>query len=192
MMDLPLDDPHRWLAAALDLLEDGVARRRSPWRVMTLATWDGDGPDLRSVTLRGHEAARRQLRFNLDRRSPKWAQMKACPSVALHGYDAAGRIQLRLRGLVALHGDGATADAAWARSQPMSRACYAALHGPGAVLDMPSSAPVLGDGEAARGVFGAAIFTYHRIDMVWLRAQGHVRVRIDWTDGVPQAQWVAP
>jgi pyridoxamine 5'-phosphate oxidase len=194
MIDLPLDDPQGWLPHAQALLADGVARRRSAWRVMTLASLSSEGwPELRSVTLRHFEAQAWELGFNLDRRSPKWAQMAAHDQICLHGYDAAGRMQLRLWGHVRLHGDDALGDAAWRASQPMSRACYAVAQAPGVEISTPPLAPAKPDAQdtEARAHFGAARVSVSRIDMLWLRAEGHVRVGAYRENGLMQARWLA-
>jgi pyridoxamine 5'-phosphate oxidase len=191
---LALDDPQGWMPIAQALLADGVARRGSAWRVMTLASLSADGwPEVRSVTLRHFDAQAWELGFNLDRRSPKWAQMAAHDQICLHGYDAAGRMQLRLWGHVRLHGDDALGDAAWMASQPMSRACYAVAQAPGAELPSPPLAPAKPDGqdEQARAHFGAARVELNRVDMLWLRAEGHVRVGAYLEDGAMQARWLS-
>ena len=60
-------------------LERAAREREHGWRIMTLATVEGEQAHARSVTLRGADAAAQRLVFYTDDRSPKLAQMKHNP-----------------------------------------------------------------------------------------------------------------
>jgi pyridoxamine 5'-phosphate oxidase len=128
------DDLTAVLEDALDRLAEGVADRRSAFHTPTLGTIGrGDGrPRLRTVVLRGFDAAGPSLRFHTDRRSAKIEEMRVSPQVSLHVYDAAAKLQVRVEGWARLHMTDAIADAAWAASKAFSRQCYGIEPGPGA------------------------------------------------------------
>jgi hypothetical protein len=76
-----------------------VADRRSGFHTVQLASIGPDGmPWVRTVVLRGVEAAARRLRVHTDRRSAKFAEPAARPAVEVCAYDPRAKIQLRLRG----------------------------------------------------------------------------------------------
>jgi pyridoxamine 5'-phosphate oxidase len=180
------------LAEAFRLLSRGVADRRSPFHTPCLGTIGADGvPMLRTVVLRGVEVMERRLRIHTDLRSAKVGEIRACGAVAVHGYDPAAQVQLRLSGIATLHADDGVADAAWAASRPFSRRCYAIADAPGTACAAPPSAP--GDEASGRGNFAALIVAFDRLEWLWLCAEGHRRARFSWqADGALSATWLVP
>lgn len=184
---MTLDDA---LADAFRRLETGAADRRSAFHTVTLATIGADGgPRARTLVLRAFDPGARTIRLHADARSDKVAELLAAPRCALHLYDAAAGLQLRLTGTAAVH-DDALADAAWDSSREMSRMCYAAEHAPGTEVEEPPPAPT--DSAAGRANFRALLITVETLDWLLLLAAGHRRARFDWRDGTLAASWVAP
>jgi len=181
------------LAEACRLLARGVADRRSPFHTPTLASIGADGaPRLRTVVLRSFDAAARQLRVHTDRRSAKYAELLVDPRAALHGYDVAAQVQIRLSGRISLHAESALADAAWAASHPGSRLCYAIAPGPGTPVAAPPAAPLALD-AAARDNFAALVLHFDTLEWLWLAAAGHRRAHFAWdAAGACAARWLVP
>ena len=184
--------PDRALDGAVALLARGVADRRHAFRTPTLATRGLDGaPSLRTVVLRGFDAAAWTLRFHTDRRSAKAAELAAEPRAMLHGYDPATQVQLRLAGRVSLHHDDALADSAWAAMPARSWLDYAAALRPGARVAEPPAAAR--DAASARANFLAAVMQVESIDWLLLAPHGHRRARFDRdAAGTCTAYWIAP
>lgn len=185
------------LEATWAQLARGVNDRRSPFHTPTLGTIARDGsPSVRTVILRGIDAAERRLRFHTDRRSAKAVELKSDPRVAMHFYDAGQKIQLRVAGTAHVHAGDATAQAAWQKSQVMSRACYTQALPPGAAIGDPASLPQLAgvpDGaETGFENFAAVVITVRSIDWLYLGSQGHRRAQFEWPDGVLRKTWLAP
>lgn len=180
------------LAEAFRRLARGAADRRSPFHTPTLATIGADGaPQARTLVLRGFDAATRTLRLHTDARSRKVAELARDPRCALHLYDAAAKLQLRLAGRAALHGDDAVAEATWAGSRDFSRMCYAIAPAPGTPVATPPPAPR--DAEAGRGAFRVILLRFDRLDWLELAAPGHRRARFAWAQGhAPDASWLVP
>lgn len=176
--------------AAFALLSRGVADRRHPFHTPVLGTVGRDGePRLRTLVLRGFDAATRSLRLHTDRRAGKAADIAAQPRACLLGYDPAQRVQIRLEGHATLHADDAVADAGWAASRDFSRMCYAIEPGPGRPVVAPPPAPL--DPEAGRPNFAVILLRFDRLEWLWLAADGHQRALFDW-QGDPGAAWLVP
>jgi len=185
------DDLAKIRTAAFALLARGVADRRSPIHTPTLASIGLDGtPRARTLVLRGFEATTRTIRLHSDRRSGKFAELTQDPRCALHGYDPAAQVQLRLEGIASLHTDDAVAQSAWQASRPFSRICYSIEPGPGTVISEPIPAPQ--DEAAGRPHFGVILLRVHSLEWLWLAAAGHRRARWDWLPGEERATWLVP
>ncbi len=199
------DDLREALAEACRLLARGVADRRHAFHTPTLATLGLDGaPRARTLVLRGCEAATRTLRLHTDRRAGKWAELEAEPRCALHLYDAGAAIQVRLLGRASLHAGDGVADAAWEATRPFSRLIYAVQPAPGSPTAAPPPAPTPAptpasqDGTGAREHFAAILFRWHRLEWLWLAAEGHRRARFTWDEhaaeaaDTAEATWLVP
>ncbi len=178
------------LAQAFAQWARGVADRHSPFHTPTLASIGRDGsPRLRTLVLRGFDAASRTLRLHTDRRAEKFAEIAAEPRVSLHGYDPGQRVQIRLDGVASLHTDDAVGEAGWAASRDFSRMCYAIDPGPGMPVGAPPPAPL--DPEAGRPHFAVIQLEFFRMEWLWLAAMGHRRARFTWGE-TPSAAWLVP
>ncbi len=196
--DLPAfyDDLDASVTEALACLAAGVGDRRDPFHTPTLATVGLEGtPKLRTVVLRGWDADARILRIHTDRRSPKAAELAANPAAAVHVYDPARKLQLRLDGTATLHADDAAAGAAWDATRPMSRICYQVTGAPGSPVDGPAAvafdADATGEGADHFLVLRIAI---SRIEWLYLAHEGHRRAAFAWDDGARRwaGQWLVP
>lgn len=181
-------------SAAFALLAEGVAEPRSPFRGPALATMDRSGrPAVRTVILRRFAPEARRLSFHTDRRSAKYAELAARPAVALHVWDAARKVQLRLDGDAGLHVGDAVARALWDGAGPGSRAGYRQATGPGRPLPAPSAPDSLPRDEgAAFGDFVAVEIVFHCLDWLALSRHGNRRARFSWQGGGCDARWIAP
>jgi hypothetical protein len=192
------DDLDATRAEALRLFAAGVGDRRSPFHTPTLATigLSNAHPRLRTVVLRAFEAERPSLRFHTDRRSQKIAEIRANPQVAVHGYDPAAKIQIRIEGWARQHVDDAVADAAWAGSRLMSRQCYGTEPGPGSAIAEGGAftLPEPTAEETARGRehFCAVTVEIGSLEWLYLAQSGHRRAHFDWTGDGWFGRWLAP
>lgn len=188
------------LHAAWAPLAAAVAMRCGPFHTPTVATISAAGvPRLRTVVLRGCEPSAWRLRFHTDRRSSKFAELAANPSIALHAYSRSAKLQVRLDGIAHLHCDDEIADLAWAHSRPSSRECYAQGPVPGTIVGAPEPdrSPVAGPLEplnAARDNFCAVLVDVTVLEWLYLRAAGHRRAKFwhDCANGHTGGAWLAP
>jgi pyridoxamine 5'-phosphate oxidase len=178
------------LQTAFALLARGVADRRSHFHTPVLGTVGRDGrPRLRTLVLRGFDAAERTLRLHTDNRTEKAADILTQPRVSLLGYDPGQRVQMRLDALATLHTDDAVADAGWAASRDFSRMAYAVEPAPGRPAAEPPPAPL--DPAAGRPNFAVILLRFDRLEWLWLAAEGHQRALFTW-DAEPNAAWLVP
>jgi pyridoxine/pyridoxamine 5'-phosphate oxidase len=186
------------LAHAWRLLARATADRRSGFRTVQIATVAEDGPRVRTVVLRGAEAAERLVRVHTDTRAAKVGEIAANPIVEICAYNAQAKIQLRLRGKATAHRDDAVADAAWAATAPFSRVCYRAPIGPGAPIAEPGEADPTererdpADVDHGRDAFVAVTVDVTRLEWLYLAAHGHRRAVWDWDGEGWRGRWLAP
>ncbi len=178
------------------LLACGARERRTAFHTPALASLGLDGrPRLRTVVLRGVEASAGTLRFHCDRRSDKAAEIARDPRVALHVYDAPGKIQVRVEGWASLHADDALADAAWHASRPMSRAVYAVQPASGAPIPAGGAyaSPERAEADSpGRADFAAVVVAAETIEFLHLARAGHRRARFTLAGGVWIGGWRVP
>ena len=165
-------------------LQQAAAEHEHPWRLVTLATFDGHRPQARSVILREVDIAARELSFFTDARSPKVAQMRAQPLGSVLCWSAPLGWQLRLEVNLQVSTEGAEVAARWARlkSSPSAHDYLSPL---------PPASPVAdryAPGPAARHHFAVVHAQVQAIDWLELHAEGHRRARFDKAG----ARWLQP
>ena len=165
-----------------------AADKAHAWRVMGLATVDGDAADLRSVVIREVDTHARTLMFFTDARSPKVAQIAAQPQATLLAWSPALSWQLRLRVRLVVETTGLAVSSRWARLK-MSPAAqdYLSPLPPGAPLSGPL--PPQTPARDSRNHFAVVLAQVHALDWLELRPGGHRRALFG-ADG--SGQWVTP
>lgn len=179
--------------------------RRHAFRTPVFCTVDAqDGsPRARTVVLRHADPEALVLRCHTDRRSAKVREIEREPMVVWLFYDAAARVQLRIRARATVHLDGEVFEDAWQRTALMSRRCYLAPHEPGMPAEKPSanlpddaidSEPSLERSEDGRANFAVVQTRVLSMDWLWLRHDGHRRAAFVWNEdgSVGDAGWRQP
>ncbi len=199
--------PQAWLAHAWSSLARGALSARHGFHVGQLASVASDGePRVRTVVLREVSSEARQLICHTDRRAGKCAELMARPRVGWHFYDARHKLQLRLQGDANVHLDGPLWRRRWQASAVGSRRCYLAVDAPGtpqAAWDSGFPAalrdrrPEAAESEAGQVNFAVVVCEIDRLEVLWLSAQGHRRLRFTWvpsTEGPGRwdGGWVTP
>jgi hypothetical protein len=197
------DDLHAVLADCWTVLSRGAVDRRHPFHLPALANLGPQGrPEVRTVVLRGCDSDHRTLWFHTDRRSPKIDQLVGHPSCVWLFYSPAERVQLRVAAFARVHTDDACADAAWNRTQLMSRRCYLAPEAPSQPTPAPSpnlpewalEGTLTGENTAhARERFALVRTTVTEIDWLLLHHAGHRRARFRFNPDTPtEMAWLQP
>ena len=187
------------LADTWKRLEEGVDDTASPFHAPTVASLRDDlTPDVRTVILRGMDAANGTLRFHTDARSGKVAQLAARADCAIHIY-APPKLQIRLDGRATLHaGDDAVANEAWASARPSSLVPYAQTDAPGTRLRKLAEPTLRAKALApeqvalARANFCAVMVKVERIDRLMLESIGNTRAAWVRNDAGWDGCWLAP
>lgn len=174
--------------------------RKSPMHVPVVGTADGD---LRMMVLRACDPGIGLLRFHTDARSPKARLVGEQGMASVLAFDAAAKVQLRLRGPARIEMAGPAADAAWAASTAFARRCYLAVGAPGSPAPAPTSGlppevegicPDESQLLAARENLSVLLIEPTSLDWLYLAHDGHRRAQFtragpgqDW-----QGTWVIP
>ena len=191
-----MERPTKPLAAVLEesfgLLQEGARDPDSPWRNPALATVAPDGrPAIRTLVLRRFSPGMRIAELHTDARSPKMAALALNPRAALHGWDPARRIQLRLDGIVTL-ADDAHVQRAWEALHEGSRATYAVAQAPGTPISEPSPAAPSRGVDEARLDFRVLAFQVEALEYLSLAPHAHARAAFRWHEQAPDATWLVP
>ena len=177
--------------ALADLHEDiwqrlarGVRDRRAASRHPVLATVGrAGGAEARVLVLRGASRANATLKLHTDSASGKVAELRAEPRACLLVWDAAARLQIRLRGRVEVRpGDAAE----WRRVPEGARAAYGGTP-PGAPLAAPEEVDATPD--PAR--FTVLTARLEEIEALHLGQPHHRRARFRADEGWA-GRWIAP
>lgn len=174
------------LDRAWSCLERGPVDRDAAARHPTLATIDRQGwPEARTVVLRSVSRADDLVEVHTDLHSPKVASLRATPRAALHVWDAAARLQIRLQARVEILTGPEVAET-WAQVPDHPRQSYGIVPPPGTPI---------GSSRGYRAVPDPATFAVLRchpvhIDLLHL-GDVHRRARFLQADGWT-GQWLAP
>jgi len=164
-------------------LERAAREREHGWRIMTLATVEGEQAHARSVTLRGADAATRRLVFYTDDRSPKLAQLQRNPLGTLLAWCRQLSWQVRLQVRLVQETDAALVGERWARLRMTPAAQdYLSPMAPGEPLTHP------GQERGSREHFSIVNAEVMSLDWLELHPEGHRRAL--FSTGGPQ--WVQP
>ena len=154
------------------------------FRVMGLATVDGERADLRSVVLREVQPDERTLVFFTDARSPKVAQIQRQPAGTLLVWCEQLSWQLRLRVQLEVETSGLAVSSRWARLKLTPAAQdYLSPLPPGAPVEHPLPE------RSTREHFAVVHARVQAIDWLELHAEGHRRAVFD---AAGQGRWLAP
>ena len=180
------------LADAFRRFSRGVADRRSAFRSPALATVGLDGrPQVRTVVLRGFDAAARLVTVHSDLRAAKIAALRADPSAALHVWDDGAQVQVRIDGTATIAAGDDLARAEWARLHEGSRAAYSLQPAPATPVEEPADIPRV-DEAAAFAQFAVLRVRVNRLEWLHLAREGQRRASFVWRDDVLEQRWLVP
>lgn len=180
-------------------LVNGAVKGRDPFHLPAVANFIDGEISLRTVVLRKALPEDRELRFHTDIRSPKWIALQVNPTISALFYDAASRIQLRVKGKAVLYFNDTITSEAWEKTNLSSRRCYLTPFTPSDFSDIPTSglSPQieqeefsLEESEAGKENFGVVGIKVDSIDWVWLNHAGHRRAYFDYVKG--EYNWMIP
>ncbi|WP_069262068.1 pyridoxamine 5'-phosphate oxidase family protein [Paraburkholderia nodosa] len=180
-----------------DCLAAAVREDKHPFKVMQAATVSLDGaPNVRTVLLRSAIEPQNVLTFHTDLRSPKIAELRREPRIALVGVDPVHNLQVRVSGETRILCDGQARLDAWRSSPDHDLVVYRTRLPPGTPMihadDALDETHVPGPGEGLRH-FGVVEVRPTRLDWLDLSAADlhrralYVRRGDTWVDS-----WVAP
>ena len=180
-------------------LVNGAVKSRDPFHTPSVATHCGGELSLRTVVLRKALPESKEIRFHTDIRSNKWQELLLNPAISALFYDAADRIQLRVKGKAVLHFKNEITLAAWQKTSLSSRRCYLTSLVPSSFTDLPTSGLpehieqekfTLEDSEIGQQYFGIVSIQVQNMDWLWLHHAGHRRAYFDYIK--EKFNWMIP
>ncbi len=180
-------------------LVNGAVKSRDPLHTPFVATHSGNELSLRTVVLRKANPVSKELRFHTDIRSKKWQELTLNPSISALFYDAADRIQIRVKGRAELQLNNDITAAAWQKTSLSSRRCYLTNFDPSSFTDHPTSGLpehieqenfTLEESEIGFQNFGIVSIQVQNIDWLLLHHTGHRRAYFDYISG--SFSWMIP
>ncbi|MEL6413802.1 MAG: pyridoxamine 5'-phosphate oxidase family protein [Pseudomonadota bacterium] len=188
-MSLPteLNDISDWTIAQL---VRASADRKSPLRWPVLVTGsNASGPSGRVVVLRRFDPQTNRAVIFTDRRSRKVKELSDHPRAELVFFDPKRMLQIRLRGTVNLHLDGAERDSAFDRLPARSQADYSTIQAPGKPLTQTVSERDL---DTSRDQFALIQIDALEYDILSLEREGHRRAKVSVSNQGLHASWLVP
>lgn len=184
MFSSRIESLHILEAACWQELQRAATDRQHGWRLMTLATVNGDEADARSVVLREARRGPQELVFYTDARAGKVQQIARQPKGTLVMWSRELAWQLRLRVQLSVDTDGPDVAQRWAEvRRTRSAADYLAGVAPGSELPSP-----LVPERASREHFAVVTARVLSIDWTELHEDGHRRAIFQ----ADHATWVQP
>lgn len=167
-------------------LAKGVADASHPARQPTFATQSPDGwPEARTVVLRRADRITGEVSLHTDLFSDKVKSLTKTPRAALHVWDAAQDLQLRLQAEVTVR-SGAAVRALWDKIPDHAQQSYGVTPPPGTAIDTALDYVKTPDPSS----FAVLVCRVMHVDVVHLGAQ-HRRISYSrarqW-----QGQWLSP
>ena len=184
---------------AWNRLVNGAVKSRDPLHTPCVATHSGNDISLRTVVLRKAIPESKELRFHTDTRSKKWQELTLNPTISALFYDAADRIQIRVKGRAELHFNNDLTTNAWQKTSLSSRRCYLTNFDPSSFTDHPTSGLpehieqenfTQEESEIGFQNFGIVAIQVQNIDWLWLHHAGHRRAYFDYIS--EHYQWMIP
>lgn len=179
----------------------GAADRRSPFHTPAVGSIDAAGAvRQRVMVLRKVDRAATTLRFHTDIRSAKAAQADAA-RIAVLGYDAGAKIQIRAEGTAAVLTEGADVDTAWVATSASGRRSYLTTLPPGSISDTPTSGlpaaletrmPMPEETLPGRANFGLLVVSLQRFEWLHLAHSGHRRAAFTRAADDWRGEWLIP
>jgi 3-hydroxyisobutyrate dehydrogenase len=180
-------------------LVNGAVKSRDAFHTPCVATQCNGDINLRTVVLRKALPEIKELRFHTDTRSKKWKELTLNPSISALFYDAADRIQIRVKGRAVLEYNNHITTAAWQKTSLSSRRCYLTNFDPSSFVDNPTSGLpeyieqenfTLEESEIGFNHFGIVSIQVQNIDWLWLHHAGHRRAYFDYVSR--SFSWMIP
>ena len=180
-------------------LVNGAVKSRDAFHTPCVATQCNGDINLRTVVLRKALPEIKELRFHTDTRSKKGKELTLNPSISALFYDAADRIQIRVKGRAVLQFNNDITAAAWQKTSLSSRRCYLTNFDPSSFTDNPTSGLpehieqenfTLVESEIGFNHFGIVSIQVQNIDWLWLHHAGHRRAYFDYETG--SFSWMIP
>jgi len=171
---------------------------KHPFHQFILSNSINNHPDSRTMVLRYVDKQNRKIRFNTDKRSPKYTALLNNNSIAALFYDYARKIQLRIKGNACINNENERR-LTWDDMALESKMCYLGNNAPSSILqNYEPNIPIkkiteISDEEYELGYINFVNFeiTIDSLDWLYLSSSGHRRVKYTWYENKIVTNWIA-
>ena len=169
-------------------------------REATLATWDKDAPDARTVILREANSENHSLIAYSDWRAEKIRHIRRNGQVVWVRWDRKQKYQVRFYGTCVLHHEDELARSHWESLSVHGRRIYSCEPGPGTqVPDFETGVAAYASAEASEAEqenwypnFAVLHTEVHAYDVLLLHPDGHRRALFTLKNNEWQSEWQVP
>lgn len=170
-------------------LLNGSLKSKDEFHTAAVASMQNGDINLRTMVLRKVLVHEKQLHFHTDIRSKKWEELQQSNNISLLFYNAAAKMQMRIKGLATLHYNNAITETAWEKTGVASRRSYLTIAAPSISSAVPTSGldeafavrnPTQEESEAGKHNFGVISVQALSLDWLWLHHAGHRRAFFDY------------
>lgn len=182
-------------------LINGAISAKHPFHCPSIATINGNFPEIRTVVLRKAIPEEKTVIFHTDYRSPKIEQISVNNAISWLFYDAGARIQLRLKTFATIHHCDEISLKRWNESRLESRTCYLVHPSPSTKAELPTDGlpenidyASLTEENVALGYENFAVIKNRvtEIDWLFLNREGHRRAKFVLGESEVEKYWVIP
>lgn len=174
-----------------DTFHEAAKDPSHPFRFLSLATANQEGPDMRYVVLRAIDEEGR-FYFFTDYRTQKINHIKTNPQISLLFYDSEKRIQIRMKATASIHRNNDEAEKYWKTVDGDARKAYNPLIVSGTQISHPEEAYKWPQ-EMEYTNFTVVQVIPYELDVLQLDGLKHIRAKfIKNGGGNWKMDWVAP
>ncbi len=182
-------------------LTAGVKNRDHGMHIIQFGTISSSGPEIRSVVLRRVHFDPLKIFFHTHADSPKIKELLVDPRSSIHAYDKTQKKQLRFSGVSTLVTSGSIYEEQTRKMTASASRCYLSPYAPSTLLNdyhpnLPdiymNKAPTQDEKLSQYPKMTLIEFAPHTLDALWLRAEGHVRLKANFREKEVSLSWLAP
>ena len=183
-------------------LTRGVKDRKHTFHTPVFCNIDSEkGIESRVVVLRQFDSPNMVLNFHTDFRSPKISGLQQKNNSLFVFYEHKLKIQLRIKTTSTINNQNKITEEMWAKTKLFSRKCYLTEKAPSSVTSIPEDGideslkgkePTLKESEKGYKNFTVVQNKIKQIDWLYLAANGHRRLKINFKKNIPSFEWLIP
>tara|TARA_B100001029_G_C15060367_1_gene457894 strand:- start:1203 stop:1790 length:588 start_codon:yes stop_codon:yes gene_type:complete len=194
-----MNDFNQILNKEWEQLYNATKTAKHPYHHFTLSNIVNNKPESRTIILRSVDKDKRTIRFNTDKRSPKYKALQKDKHISALFYSLERKVQLRVTGYVQLNKTKLELNTIWDSMERESKLCYMGKFSPSSkIKNYEPNIPLqkitdISDEEYKLGLnnFINIDIIIDNIDWLYLHSSGHKRIKYEWIKDNLNSHWLA-